>query len=142
MTDVIEQPVIDSEEIPDDKSTPDVESGAVPPEIPEQPEGISADHLASVRDLIALAHQDIVPELLTGDTVEDLLASVPAARDSYQRLEARFSRQADQPGQVSQPLQTPAVVDLNAMSTDDLLRQGMIERRGQPASRPWPKRRS
>ncbi len=142
MTDVIEQPIIDSDEIPDIGSIPDAEPVTEPQDILGKVENLSDEQLAPVRELIALAHQDIVPELLTGDTVEELLASVPVAREAYQRLEARFAQQPEQPVHVSQPVSPPAAIDLNSMSTDDLLRRGMIERRGQPATRPWPKRRS
>jgi hypothetical protein len=143
MTDVIEQTNTNAEEAPDVEdlsvTEPEVRTQI---DIVEPTAGISAEQVASVRDLIARAYQDIVPELLTGDTLEALLASVPAARESYQRLEARFSSQPAQVQQVSQPLPTQTVAELNGMSTDDLLRQGMIERRDRAVSRPWPKTRS
>jgi hypothetical protein len=142
MTDAIEQPITNAEEAPDVEdlsvTEPEVRTQI---DIVEPIAGISAEQVASVRDLIARAYQDIVPELLTGDTLEALLASVPAARESYQRLEARFSQQPAQAEQVSQPLPTQTVAELNGMSTDDLLRKGMIERRDRAVSRPWPKTR-
>lgn len=39
--------------------------------------------LARVRDLILTAFTDVVPELVGGDTVDDLVASVDLARKAY-----------------------------------------------------------
>lgn len=42
--------------------------------------------LTSIRDLIAKAHPKTVPELITGTTAEELIASIPAAEAAYERI--------------------------------------------------------
>lgn len=42
--------------------------------------------LDAVRSLVLQAHPDIVPELVTGGSVDELLASVEPARSAYARL--------------------------------------------------------
>jgi hypothetical protein len=40
----------------------------------------------NLRDLVSRAYPDAVPEMLQGETVEELLASLPAAQAAYQRV--------------------------------------------------------
>ena len=42
--------------------------------------------LAKVRELVLKAHPDIVPDLVTGASVDELIASVEPARGAYQRI--------------------------------------------------------
>src|SRR5438045_3072630 len=56
----------------------------VTPESNSEAPAVSAEDLAAVRELILLAHPDVVPELVTGTTVAELTASVAAARAAYQ----------------------------------------------------------
>lgn len=44
------------------------------------------DDLAAVRDLVLRAHPDTVPELISGDSISSLLASVEPAREAYRRV--------------------------------------------------------
>ena len=46
--------------------------------------------LAAVRDLVLQAHPHLVPELVSGDTLEDLLESIEPARAAFQRLAERL----------------------------------------------------
>lgn len=48
--------------------------------------------LAKIRDLILLAHEDVVPELVTGETFEELLASIEPARQAFQQVADRIVR--------------------------------------------------
>ena len=42
--------------------------------------------LAKVRELVLKAHPDIVPDLITGASIDELIASVEPARGAYQRI--------------------------------------------------------
>lgn len=46
----------------------------------------AVDDASLLRDLVLKAHPDVVPELLRGGTVGELLASVPEARAAYARI--------------------------------------------------------
>jgi len=64
--------------------------------------------LTAVRDLVLHAHPNIVPELVTGDTLEDLLASIEPARAAYTRLADRLPAL---PPTVPAGASTPATLD-------------------------------
>jgi hypothetical protein len=53
------------------------------------PAGGGADELAKVRELVLLAHPEVVPELVRGRSLDELLASVAPARSAYQQVAAR-----------------------------------------------------
>lgn len=55
-----------------------------PPDAPLAPD--IPDDLALARDLVLRAHPEAVPELVTGVTLAELLASVPAAEAAYTRI--------------------------------------------------------
>ena len=42
--------------------------------------------LGKVRELVLKAHPDVVPDLVAGSSVDELLASVEPARSAYQRI--------------------------------------------------------
>ena len=42
--------------------------------------------LGKVRDLVLKAHPDVVPDLVRGGSVDELIASVEPARSAYQRI--------------------------------------------------------
>jgi hypothetical protein len=46
----------------------------------------STADLDKVRELVLKAHPDVVPDLVAGSTVDELLASVEPARTAYQRI--------------------------------------------------------
>lgn len=51
----------------------------------------SALDLAAVRELAIAAHPQAVPELIRGDSVEEIMASIPAAREAYERIAQRVT---------------------------------------------------
>lgn len=51
-----------------------------------EPVGQGREELASVRELILRAHPDVVPELVSGGSVDELVASVEPARAAYRRV--------------------------------------------------------
>lgn len=65
-------------DLPDDLSAPE----PTPPTPPAPP----ADDVQTVRSLILAAYPDLVPELVIGDSVTALVASVEPARAAYARL--------------------------------------------------------
>jgi hypothetical protein len=109
-------------------------SGAEPePETPGADAG--QDLIASVRDLALRAHPEMVPELVRGDSLTALLASIEPARQAYAELMARIQPESTPPapavpagGSVTAPL------DLDRIPTAEKLRRG-IEERTRQASR-------
>ena len=74
-------------ELEDVVGTVDVETVAVTTPVPpiansQQPQ---AD-LGKVRELVLKAHPDVVPDLVRGSSVDELIASVEPARGAYQRI--------------------------------------------------------
>jgi hypothetical protein len=74
-----------------------IEQGGEPADAPDTP-----DELTLARDLVLRAHPDTVAELVTGATLAELLASVPAAEAAYARVIAAAREQA-----ATQPATTP-----------------------------------
>jgi hypothetical protein len=50
--------------------------------------GVAAggEELGKVRELVLKAHPDVVPDLVRGSSVDELIASVEPARSAYQRI--------------------------------------------------------
>jgi hypothetical protein len=69
-----ETPDPDEETLPDAPKTPDV---------PDAP-----DELALARELVLRAHPEVVEELIGGNSLAELLASVPAAEAAFERVAA------------------------------------------------------
>ena len=87
----------------------------------------SAEDLAAVRELILLAHPDVVPELVAGSTVAELTASVAAARAAYQGVVGRQPKTVDTPPAVPAGGAT-VVVDPAALPTAEKIRRGLANR--------------
>lgn len=51
-------------------------------------------NLTKIRELILTAHEDVVPELVRGETFEELLASIEPARLAFQQVVERIIRPA------------------------------------------------
>ena len=49
-------------------------------------EPVRAAELNTVRELVLKAHPDVVPDLIAGSSVDELVASVEPARTAYQRI--------------------------------------------------------
>lgn len=86
---------------PDDTGTPD-------------PPGV-ADEMRIIRELILQAHPDVVPELVQGATLHELLASVPIAREAWRNAVERL-RQA----QFGPPIPSGASVRSAPLDLDSL----------------------
>ena len=82
--------------------------------------------LDAVRDLVLRAHPDVVPELVTGDTVAALLASVEPARTAYERLAATWTERRPVTG-TSVPAGGggPIAVDPDRLPAAEKIRRGL-----------------
>lgn len=99
----------------DHESVPDPDEQPAP-----DPSGVK-DDAAQVRELILASHTDIVPELVQGDSVSDLVASIDHARQAYSRIVE------SQPKPVTIPAggNTPVTIDINTLPTSEKLRRGL-----------------
>ena len=57
-----------------------------PPPSANSEEPVRAAELNTVRELVLKAHPDVVPDLIAGRSVDELIASVEPARTVYQRI--------------------------------------------------------
>lgn len=57
----------------------------------EDVEAASGGDIDAVRELVLRAHPDVVPELVRGSSVAELIASVEEARAAYARLETAWT---------------------------------------------------
>ena len=57
-------------------------------EVDGDEERLRGESIRVVRDLILKAHADLVPEMVRGESLAELMASVEPAREAYQRLSA------------------------------------------------------
>jgi hypothetical protein len=82
--------------------------------------------LEQVRQLVLRAHPDVVPELVAGASIAELLASIGPAAETYSALAARIGAAAPQ---VPAGTVSPAPVDLERLPIAEKLRRGLAERK-------------
>ena len=90
------------------------------------------DALEAVRALVLRAHRDVVPELIGGDSIATLLASVEPARAAYARLAEGFAgAQSAAQGARSVPAGggQPLPVDPAQLPAAEKIRRGLAARR-------------
>ncbi len=106
----------------------------------ERGESVNGDEIAAVRELILRAHQDVVPELIQGSSVAELMASVEPARAAYQAVAQRVQERqgsGESRGSEGAPAEPPkvpagggvAVVDLDALPTAEKIKRGIAAAR-------------
>lgn len=84
------------------------------------------DELATMRELVLRAHPDVVPELVTGSSLDELMTSVGTARDAYRRVAEAVS---------ASPPRVPAgdtprlAVDVELLPAAEKIRRGLATRR-------------
>ena len=61
---------------------------------PVSPTTANQGDLTKVRELVLKAHPDVVPDLVTGASVDELIASVEPARGAYQRIAEQLGSRA------------------------------------------------
>lgn len=98
-------------------------------DIPETPVPEPEDDLAQVRQLILTSHPDTVPELVTGATIAEIIASIGPAQAAYQRVAESIP-----PTAVTVPAggNTPVLIEADALPTSEKIRRGLaaIQRKG------------
>ena len=86
--------------------------------------GTPAADLAAIRELVLRAHPEVVPEMIGGDTVETLLASVAPAETAYQRLAETLGRTGATPA-VPAGGHRPMPVDPDRLPASEKIRRGL-----------------
>jgi hypothetical protein len=86
-----------------------------------------ATDLAAVRELVLRAHPDVVPELVTGETIAGLIASVEPARAAYARLTESLSIAQEAPPASPVPAggSAPIAVDPDRLPAAEKIRRGL-----------------
>lgn len=100
---------------PDDTGEPDDAAGQASP----------GHDLETVRELVLRAHPDVVPELVTGETIADLIASVEPARAAYARLADAIGQA--RPGAAPVPAGggAPIAIDPDKLPAAEKIRRGL-----------------
>ncbi len=99
----------------------------------EAPAVTTAEELVAVRELALRAHPDAVPELVTGASVAELIASVEPARAAYRRVADAVGQGAGSPP-VAVPPPVPAgdaprlALDVDALPATEKIRRGLAAR--------------
>lgn len=97
-----------------DDTTPDI--GAHP-----------TSDLEEIRALILQANPDLVPELVGGESVADLMASVAPAKQAYANLADRLTPPSVPIAQVPAGGHQPLVIDIAAVPTAEKIRRGVAQ---------------
>lgn len=103
--------------VPDDAGVTESSSGD-----PAPPDN---GDLAAVRELVLQAHPDIVPELVTGETITDLIASVEPARAAYARLAEAIGQARPSAAPVPAGGGAPIAVDPDRLPAAEKIRRGL-----------------
>jgi hypothetical protein len=102
------------------------ESGPTPPD----PDPATPEHMEAIRSLVLRAHPEIVPELLHGDSIETLLASVGPAKAAFARIAAALPPVSLSPAPaVPAGGSPPVTVDLDRLPASEKIRRGIEARR-------------
>jgi hypothetical protein len=89
---------------------------------------VEMDEMALVREVVLKAHPDVVPELVSGATVAELLASVEPARAAHARIIEALPKPVAEPPVVPAGAAT-AVVDPAGLPAHELIRRGIAAKR-------------
>ena len=72
--------------------------------------------LHRIQDLVISAHPDVVPEMIQGQTFEELMSSIEPAREAYQRIANQAASRVEAPKVAAQPGRGSAVADVERLS--------------------------
>lgn len=84
----------------------------------------AATDLDAIRALVLRAHPDVVPELIDGVSIGELLDSIEPSRDAYQRHAATF-RQGSTQLSVPAGGERPMLVDPAKLPASEKIRRGL-----------------
>ncbi|MDI3340852.1 MAG: hypothetical protein QJR03_09995 [Sphaerobacter sp.] len=106
--------------------------GASAAQAPQAASGGDGFDLGRIRELILAAHPDVVPDLITGATFDELMASIEPARAAYARIVASLREQPTAaPGiPAGQPGRQPVIANVEAVSPRGKIAEGLRRRRG------------
>jgi hypothetical protein len=97
---------------------------------PLDPDPATPEHMEAIRSLVLRAHPEIVPELLHGDSIETLLASVEPAKAAYARIAAALPPVSPSPAPaVPAGGSPPVTVDFDRLPASEKIRRGIANRR-------------
>lgn len=92
----------------------------------------ATDDLAAIRELVLTAHPDIVPELIGGESIGEVLASVGPAKEAFARLADRFQTVQSVAASNAEPdVRVPAggggalVIDPDQLPASEKIRRGV-----------------
>ena len=117
--------------VPEDAPVP-VDTGGPAPTTDDLVNDNGSDHvndnsvdLDAVRALVLRAHPDVVPELVTGESVADLIASVEPARAAYARLAETLAQVRSEAAPVPAGGGSPITVDPDRLPAAEKIRRGL-----------------
>ncbi len=87
------------------------------------------DEAGMLRELMVRAYPEVVPELLVGESLAEMLESLPAAQAAWQRVAERTATPAPDPTPAGGGLARAYPLDVGAMSPGLKIREG-LRRRG------------
>ena len=106
---------------------PMTETNVVETVVVEPPDqGREREELATVRELILRAHPDVVPELVRGGSVDELVASVEPARTAYRRVAEMAAQAAPRVPAGDAPR---LAVDVEQLPAAEKIRRGLARQR-------------
>ena len=86
---------------------------------------VGPDELATVRDLVLRAHLDVVPDLVMGASVAELVASVEPARAAFRRVAESVREVAPRVPAGDTPV---LAVDVGHLPAAEKIRRGLATR--------------
>lgn len=103
---------------------------APPPDDTGEPDdaGVDAEaagDLEAIRELVLRAHPDVVPELVAGETIADLIASVEPARAAYARLADALGQTPPVAAPVPAGGGAPIAIDPDRLPAAEKIRRGL-----------------
>lgn len=111
--------VVEPEQSPNAQDDPAV--APAPPEVP------SID-IAAIRELALRAHPNVVSEMVTGDTVDALLASIEPAEAAFRRISASLQTTPAASLPVPAGGDRPMPVDPSRIPASEKIRRGLSHR--------------
>ncbi|MFN8594180.1 MAG: hypothetical protein U0031_22210 [Thermomicrobiales bacterium] len=92
--------------------------------------GLSARDLEAVRELARRAHPETVPELVTGESVATILASLEPAAAAYRRIAGEIAARESPPAAPAPPVvpagsAPPVALDLDRLPAVEKIRRAL-----------------
>lgn len=95
----------------------------------EDEDQLRAESIAIVRELILKGNPDVVPDLVRGETLAELMASIEPARAAYGRIAETIRAEREATPALVPAGGTSARLDLDALTADGLIKRGLAQKR-------------